>query len=492
MAEVFLARQRLGTGLGERTVVVKRMLPHLADDAKFVRLFVREARLASQLQHPNIVQIHDVATLSGRPAIIMEHLRGIDARAAYRHAAHRGRPLDPATALAIAEQVALGLDHAHHAIDDEGRALGIVHRDVSPHNVFLTRTGVVKILDFGVARSSLEETATTSVKGKLAYMAPEQAFRRPLAQRTELFALGVVLWELLTGRRLFRGGSPAETLQALLHAPIRPPSALSSATPEIDAVVLRMLAREPAQRFARGNDVAAALARTRAELTDESGSALVARLVEDVAPQENTPTTPADPDSDVRDELLALDVAIGASARIEAAALSLQSEEGSGDDGDDEELADPAPAPMAPTVSVAAPRESTRTAAWPWLVAALSVLGAIAMALGNVLVAAPRPEPDAPATPPREQSGAHVEPTPVPTTSAPATTPPTTSSAAPTTGTSLATSPRVTTPTRDSPPATEPLDAPDAGSATSARRGAAAPSRAHRRRGLDGIDRAYP
>lgn len=476
MAEVFLARQRLGTGLGERTVVVKRMLPHLADDAKFVRLFVREARIASQLQHPNVVQIHDVATLSGRPAIVMEHLRGIDARAAYRHAAQRGRPLDPATALAIAEQVALGLDHAHHAIDDEGRALGIVHRDVSPHNVFLTRTGVVKVLDFGVARSTLEETATSSVKGKLAYMAPEQAFRRPLDQRTDLFALGVVLWELLTGRRLFRGGSPAETLQALLHAPIRPPSALSTATPEIDAVVLRMLAREPAQRFARGNDVAAALARTRAELTDESGSALVSRLVEDVAPQENTPTTPADPDSDVREELLALDVAVGASARIEAAALSLPSDdEGSEDDGDDEELADPAPAPTSTSSThTGVPREGARLATWPWLVAALAVLGAIGIALGSVLLASPRAASAPPATPASVQPGSGSGPAG-----------PATNASAPSRASTIATS--------ETPPSLEPpAEPPDAGAETRTRRGARTTTRTPRRRDLDGIDREYP
>jgi serine/threonine-protein kinase len=461
MAEVFLARQRLGTGLGERTVVVKRMLPHLADDTKFVRLFVREARLASQLQHPNIVQIHDVATLSGRPAIIMEHLRGIDARAAFRHAAQRGRALDPATALAIVEQVAIGLDHAHHAIDDDGRALGIVHRDVSPHNVFLTRAGVVKILDFGVARSSLEETATTSVKGKLAYMAPEQAFRRSLDQRTDLFALGVVLWELLTGRRLFRGGSPAETLQALLHAPIRPPSMLSSATPEIDAIVLRMLAREPAQRFARGNDVAAALARTRAELDDQSGSALVARLVEDVAPQENTPTMPADADSDVREEQLALDVAVGASARIEAGALSLaQGDEGSADDSDDEELADPAPAP----IPSPARRETSTSVAWPWLVAALAVLGAMGAAVGNALLIAPSPARETPIMPPPDEPA----PTQAPTTTSE--------------DTATQPAPDQTTPS---------LDAPDAGSATRTRRRTEAPARPPRR-GLDGIDREYP
>ncbi|MBN8610139.1 MAG: serine/threonine protein kinase [Deltaproteobacteria bacterium] len=372
MAEVFLAKQRLGAGgMGERTVVVKRMLPHLADDTKFVRLFVREARLASQLQHPNVVQIHDVASLSGRAAIVMEHLRGIDARAAFRAASQRGKGLDPATAIAIAEQVALGLDHAHHATDESGAALGIVHRDVSPHNVFLTRQGVVKVLDFGVARSRLEETATGSVKGKLAYMAPEQAFRRPIDQRTDLFALGVVLWELLTGKRLFRGASPAETLQALLHAPIRAPSTIVNVPPELDAIVLKTLAREPTQRWPRGRDLAAALARARADLTDETATALVARLVEDVSPEENTPTTPAEPDSDVRDAPpIVLDVAVGASARLDRATIddALGRDD---DDGSEDEIADPPPAlPVQPPA-----------ARWPWIVAASSTLIALGIAV---------------------------------------------------------------------------------------------------------------
>ena len=386
MAEVFLAKQRLGAGgMGERTVVVKRMLPHLADDTKFVRLFVREARLASQLQHPNVVQIHDVASLSGRAAIVMEHLRGIDARTAFRAASQRGKGLDPATAIAIAEQVALGLDHAHHATDESGAALGIVHRDVSPHNVFLTRQGVVKVLDFGVARSRLEETATGSVKGKLAYMAPEQAFRRPIDQRTDLFALGVVLWELLTGKRLFRGTSPAETLQALLHAPIRAPSTIVNVPPELDAIVLKTLAREPTQRWPRGRDLAAALARARADLTDETATALVARLVEDVSPEENTPTTPAEPDSDVRDDApITLDVAVGASARLDRATIDhalVGAVNADDDESSDDEIADPPPA-LAASTPVA--REPT-AARWPWIVAGTSMLVALGIALATAL-----------------------------------------------------------------------------------------------------------
>jgi serine/threonine-protein kinase len=381
MAEVFLAKQRLGaSGVGERTVVVKRMLPHLADDAKFVRLFVREARLASQLQHPNVVQIHDVATLSGRAAIVMEHLRGIDARAAFRAASQRGKGLDAATALAIAEQIALGLDHAHHATDESGAELGIVHRDVSPHNAFLTRQGVVKVLDFGVARSRLEETATGSVKGKLAYMAPEQAFRRPIDQRTDLFALGVVLWELLTGKRLFRGTSPAETLQSLLHAPIRPPSTIADVPPEIDAIVLKALAREPTQRWSRGRDLAEALARARADLTHETATTLVARLVEDVSPEENTPTTPAEPDSDVRDDVsVRLDIAIGASARLDRATIdhALDRAVIDDDESSDDEIADP---PAALPASMPVAREPT-SARWPWIVAGASMLVALGIAL---------------------------------------------------------------------------------------------------------------
>jgi hypothetical protein len=407
MAEVFLARQRLGAELGERTVVVKRMHPHLADDAKFVRLFVREARLAALLQHPNIVQIHDVATLGGRAAIVMEHLRGIDALAALRWAAVRGRPMDPATATAIVEQAALGLDHAHHAVDDEDRPLGIVHRDVSPHNLFLTRQGVVKILDFGVARSRLEETGTGSVKGKLAYMAPEQVHHRPVDARADLFALGIVLWELLTARRLFRGGSPAETLHALLHGPVPAPSQFESVPPELDAVVLRALAREPTQRFPRGNELAAALARVRTELSDASGTALVARLVEEVSPQENTPTVPTDPDSDVGHEALPVDVAVGASGRIDAGLLGAAA---AGDE-DSEDIPPAAAALGLPALGLperdvlehdggggtarapdSARSPASRRAAW---LVALAVLAALARGAASLLSSSP-PAPSLP------------------------------------------------------------------------------------------------
>jgi hypothetical protein len=411
MAEVFLARQRLGGGLGERTVVVKRMHEHLAEDAKFVRLFVREARLAALLQHPNIVQIHDVATLGARAAIVMEHLRGIDVLAALRWAAVRGRPVEPATAVAIVEQAALGLDHAHHAADDEGRPLGIVHRDVSPHNLFLTRHGVVKLLDFGVARSRLDETGTGSVKGKLAYMAPEQVHHRPLDARADLFALGIVLWELLTARRLFRGGSPAETLHALLHGVVAPPSTHASVPPELDAVVLRALAREPTQRFARGSELASALARVRADLADEPGGVLVARLVEVISPQENTPTIPTEPDDDLGHEALPVDVAVGASGRIDARLLGAAA--GADEDSDEVPIAAAAPAWPGPGPGDAARAPTpagvpiaSRGLAGLALLAALA-LAAAALGIGSPPSVSPAAEVGG-ASPPTEGGGARL------------------------------------------------------------------------------------
>jgi serine/threonine protein kinase len=464
MAEVFLARQRLGAELGERTVVVKRMHPHLADDAKFVRLFIREARLAALLQHPHIVQIHDVATLGGRAAIVMEHLRGIDALTALRWAAARARPIDPATAIAIAEQAALGLDHAHHAVDDEDRPLGIVHRDVSPHNLFLTRQGVVKILDFGVARSRLEETGTGSVKGKLAYMAPEQVHHRPVDARADLFALGIVLWELLTARRLFRGGSPAETLHALMHGPVPAPSAFVSVPPELDAVVLRALAREPTQRFPRGSELAAALARLRAELSDASGPVLVARLVEEVSPQENTPTVPTDPDSDVGHEPLPVDVAVGASGRIDAGLLGAAAAE------DSEESADLPPAAAAWRPEAGGPGDAARIAApsTPGPLVPRRAAALLGLAVLAVLAAPFFASPPAPPPPARASLSAERGPPPPPADPAPL--------------------PSIPAPRVDAgPPAG--IDAGSVGLRRAPREGARPP----RRTGLGGgIDRDYP
>ena len=257
MAEVMLARQRVGN-VFERFVVLKATLPHLLGDREFVASFLDEVRLAAQLQHPNIAQIYDVAHLDGRPCIVMEWLRGRDVGRIMHRLASRDALMELPIAVAVLRGAAAALSYAHRATDAHGEPLGIVHRDVSPHNVFVTREGAVKLIDFGVARSAgqVSETETGVLKGKVAYMAPEQLEGGAVDARSDLWSLGVVAWELLTGERLFRGASQLDTMQAVTSDVIRRPSELREGVDaDLDTLVMALLARDPARRLADAHDL---------------------------------------------------------------------------------------------------------------------------------------------------------------------------------------------------------------------------------------------
>lgn len=259
MAEVHLARQV--SGHMERLVVLKVPLAHLADETTFLRMFRAEASLAAQLSHPNIVSILDVADVDGLPCIVMEYLQGLDLREAMIRLGRAGQRVPAGIAVMVALGTALGLGYAHRKKTADGKPLGIVHRDVSPHNIFLTRDGGVKLLDFGVAKSAtqIEKTKTGVVKGKLAYLAPEQLTTNVLDGRTDQWSLGVVLWEMLCGRRLFRReGGEAQVLNAVLNDPIAPPSSMG-APPDLDRIVLRCLNRKPDGRYPTCDALAADL-----------------------------------------------------------------------------------------------------------------------------------------------------------------------------------------------------------------------------------------
>ncbi|MBX7196057.1 MAG: protein kinase [Sandaracinaceae bacterium] len=254
MGEVLLARQHMSAGV-VRVVVLKTMLPHIAGSRANVDMFLREAKLASSLAHPNVVRIYDVTEREGRPCIVMEYLRGADLSQVQRAAIKRGDWLSVPESLAVVVQAADGLAHAHHHVDDFDRARSIVHRDISPQNLHVGRDGVVKVLDFGIARAHDDPRTQTGVlRGKLAYMAPEQvdgASGRAPGPGVDQFALGVVLWELLTRRRLFHRPTPLETLRAIGTLAVPAPSAVQPSVPAaLDAIVLRMLSRDPDARFA--------------------------------------------------------------------------------------------------------------------------------------------------------------------------------------------------------------------------------------------------
>ncbi len=280
MGEVFVARQVSQVQGFERRVILKSLLPDLAADAAFVDQFLDEARVAATLNHPNVVSVYEVGASGGTYYIAMEFIPGVNLSQLRRQAAASGHPLPPQLAGRIVLEAAAGLHHAHVACDAAGQPLALVHRDVSPHNIMLRADGLTKVVDFGIASAAnrVTRTRTGVVKGKLAYMSPEQLRSVPLDGRSDQFSLGIVLWELLTGRRLFTGDDDAELARAVLQAPIASPSSLG-APRALDAVVARMLQRERADRFDSCEQVEQALETwLKGEATPSDHAALAAWL----------------------------------------------------------------------------------------------------------------------------------------------------------------------------------------------------------------------
>jgi len=250
MGQVFLART--GTAGFEKILVIKRILPSLGEDEEFVEMFFDEARIAARLNHPNLVQIFDVGEVDGVPFLAMEYLRGEDLRRVEKAARQAGKPLPVGLLLRIIADAAAGLAYAHDVRDAQGKPMGLVHRDVSPQNILVGFDGAVKLIDFGVAKAAgrSQRTASGILKGKYAYMSPEQADGRPLDGRSDLFALGIILWEMLAGRRLFKGENDLETLRLVKECQVPPPSRLNPAvTPELEAISLRCLRPRAEDRF---------------------------------------------------------------------------------------------------------------------------------------------------------------------------------------------------------------------------------------------------
>jgi serine/threonine protein kinase len=252
MAQIYLARQRGPEGF-EKLLVVKRILPHLAENDEFVRMFLDEARIAARLDHPNIVQIYDLGSQDDSFFIAMEYIHGEDLRRVWKRAERSGQLIPVPLVCRIMIEACAGLDHAHKKADGSGKPLNIVHRDISPQNILLTFEGRVKVVDFGIAKAADQATVTRSgvLKGKYSYMSPEQAAGQKVDCRSDIFALGVVLYELLTGARLFKRTTDMATLQAVAQCDILPPSRLNPRVPEdLDPIVMKALAREPGDRYA--------------------------------------------------------------------------------------------------------------------------------------------------------------------------------------------------------------------------------------------------
>src|SRR4051812_24787757 len=251
MATVHRALERGIEGF-ERIVALKRLLPHLAEDASFIKSFVREAKLASLLNHVNIVQIFELGRVGTEYFISMEYIDGRDIRRILRHARKVSGPPPIHVTVGLLLQLCDALDYAHNKVDDAGHPLGLVHRDVSPSNLLVTQAGHLKVIDFGIAKaqSSQLRTQTGRVKGKLAYMAPEAIAGKDLDARSDLWACGVIAHELLTARPLFASKNEYQTLLKVQRGDIIPPSTFNQACPpELDAIVAKALARDPDERW---------------------------------------------------------------------------------------------------------------------------------------------------------------------------------------------------------------------------------------------------
>jgi eukaryotic-like serine/threonine-protein kinase len=258
MATVHLGRVMEADGT-TRTVAVKRLHPQFCKDPEFVAMFIDEARLAARIKHPNVVETLDILTMGQELLLVMEYIRGECFSKLLRAA--RRKNLEPSIGVVgrIASGMLHGLHAAHEATDDRGEALNVVHRDISPQNVMIDANGLVKVLDFGVAKASarIQITRDGQMKGKLSYMSPEQLQGMPVDRRADVFACGVVLWEALTRRRLFVGEDASEVLRKILRDEVPPPSQwVAGLSPEVDAVVLRALSKDPEQRYQTAEELA--------------------------------------------------------------------------------------------------------------------------------------------------------------------------------------------------------------------------------------------
>ncbi|MCB9591113.1 MAG: serine/threonine protein kinase, partial [Sandaracinaceae bacterium] len=249
MASLYLAR-RAGAAGFERLAAVKVVHPHLAEDERFTLMFVDEAKLSSRIQHPNVVRVEDFGEHEGTYYMAMEYVHGCSLAQLLGALAKRSRRLQPPLAVHIAMGLAAGLHAAHDTTDAEKRPLELVHRDVSPQNALLSYSGHVKLIDFGIAKARFRarETKSVRIKGKLSYMAPEQVRMAPLDRRTDVYALGIVLWEMLTMRRYFQADNELALLDMIRAPEPRSPAAYVSLDPELEAVLLSALAADPADR----------------------------------------------------------------------------------------------------------------------------------------------------------------------------------------------------------------------------------------------------
>lgn len=261
MAEVYKARMRGVEGF-QKIVAIKRILPHLTDNDEFVTMFIDEAKLAAQLQHPNIIHIYDLGKIERSYYIAMEYIDGKDLRSILRTLDESGQRMPLGLALFIGSRLAAALDYAHRKKDLQGRAMALVHRDVSPQNVLISFDGDIKLCDFGIAKaaSKASHTRAGALKGKLQYMSPEQAWGKGIDHRSDIFSLGLVLYEMVTGLKAFAGDSELSILEQVRSPRLTPPNLVDPAVPaDVADVIMQALREDREQRFQTAAELAAAL-----------------------------------------------------------------------------------------------------------------------------------------------------------------------------------------------------------------------------------------
>jgi eukaryotic-like serine/threonine-protein kinase len=261
MASVHLARMD-GPGGFQKWVAIKRIHPHLVEDETFVNMFLDEARVAARISHPNVATVFELGKHEDTYWIAMEYLHGEPLREVMRRTEELGQPMPPEIACRVIADAAEGLHAAHELLGKNGEKLGLVHRDVTPHNLFVTYDGNTKVVDFGIAKftSRMANTRAGTLKGKLAYMSPEQVAGEPIDRRTDVFALGVVLWELTTGQRLFRMESDLDTLAKVQECAVPRPSTIVRGYPiDLEKIVMKALAKTKNERYRTAREFSRAL-----------------------------------------------------------------------------------------------------------------------------------------------------------------------------------------------------------------------------------------
>ncbi|MBK7074668.1 MAG: serine/threonine protein kinase [Myxococcales bacterium] len=428
MAEVWAA-QLLAPGGFVKPMVIKRVLPELAENPTFLRMLMTEARVAARLSHANVCSVFELGEVTGEYFIAMEYLRG----APLSHVLRDGGAVPPAVAVAMVAQACDGLHYAHEQRDATGNLMGLIHRDVSPHNLFLTVDGVVKVLDFGIAKVDdgiSERTEEGKVKGKLTYMSPEQLAAEPIDRRTDVWALGVVLWELLTGNRLFGGGGPADTVDGIRNGRVPRLAERGPVYARLDEAIAGALRVDRVKRFATAAELRRAMLEALAPSapagTDELMQLAWERCGNEVGVNDRRFDDDGGPQEDAVVERLPL--------RAEETEPSVSRAEPvthTPDTSPEIEVVAPPAAPVAPPVPVVFATPPSRA---PWIIVGAVVVAAAALVLWLAPWRHATPPPTAPppaAVAATVATDAAVPLAPVEPPAAPATAPPVDAAAAP-------------------------------------------------------------